>query len=142
MLPLARLSFYLLESPAIRERETMVARLSGELSGRLPPPTRAALAECLKGINSYYSNLIEGQGTRPIEAERALKHSLAERPKTRAGELAVLAVAHIQTERWMREHLRSNPALDVAGADFICDLHKRFVSQLPDSLRVVTCAMP
>jgi Fic family protein len=137
MLPLARLSFYLLDSPAIRERETAVARLSGELAGRLPPTTRAALAQCLEGINSYYSNLIEGQSTRPVEAERVLKKTLAQRPKGRAGELALLAVAHIKTERWMRERLKNGPDLDIAGADFIRELHRQFVSQLPDELRVV-----
>lgn len=137
MLPLAKLSFYVLDSPAIREREMAVARLSGELAGRLPPQTRAALAQCLEGINSYYSNLIEGQSTRPVEAERALKKALAQRPKTKAGELALLAVAHIKTERWMREHLKGDPAPDVSSADFIRELHRRFVSQLPDSMRVV-----
>lgn len=138
MLPATRLSFYTLDSPAIRERETTVARLSGELAGRLPPTTRAALAKCMEGINSYYSNLIEGQGTRPIEAERALKKNLAKRPANRAGELATLAVAHIQTERWMREQLKANPVPDVAGAAFIAELHRNFVSQLPDPMRVVT----
>lgn len=138
MLAATRLSFYALESPDIRERETALARMSGELSGRLPPTTRAALAQCLEGINSYYSNLIEGQGTRPIEAERALRRSLAERMPGRADELARLAVAHIQTERWMRQRLRVEPALDVAHRDFICALHRHFVEQLPDSLRIVT----
>jgi len=138
MLPATCLSFYRLESPALRERETAVARLSGELSGRLPPPTRRALAQCLEGINSYYSNLIEGQGTRPIEAERALKRQLAERWPDRASDLAVLAVAHIRTERWMRQLLKDDPALDVAGAAFIRELHRHFVSQLPEALRVVT----
>lgn len=138
MLPATRLSFYALESPAIREREADLARLSGELSGRLPPPTRAALAQCLEGINSYYSNLIEGQGTRPIDAERALKLGLAERPRTKAGDLATLAVAHIQTERWMRSRLKDNAAVDPSSTAFICELHRHFVSQLPESLRVVT----
>ncbi len=133
-----RLSFYLLESPDIRERETVLARQSGELAGRLPPATRAALARCLEGINSYYSNLIEGQGTRPIEAERALQRSLAERKPGKADDLAALAVAHIRTERWMRQRLKDEPALDVASRDFICALHRHFVGQLPDSLRVVT----
>ena len=137
MLPTARLSFYLLDTPAIRERETAVASLSGELAGRLPPATRAALAQCLEGINSYYSNLIEGQSTRPVEAERALKRMLAERKPTRAGDLARLAVAHIQTERWMRQALREAPELDVSSRDFICELHRRFVSQLPESMRRV-----
>ena len=138
MMPATRLSFYALESPEIRERETAVARLSGELRGRLPPTTRAALAQCLEGINSYYSNLIEGQSTRPIEAERALRRILAERPQNRAEDLAVLAVAHIQTERWMRQLLKAEPDIDVSGTGFICELHRKFVSQLPESLRVVT----
>ena len=138
MLSATRLSFYTLESPAIRERETEVARLSGELSGRLPPSTRVALAQCLEGINSYYSNLIEGQGTRPIEAERALKRSLAERKTDRSGDLALLAVAHIQTERRMRQRLKDSPTLDVASEAFIRELHRSFVSQLPEAMRVVT----
>ncbi len=138
MLVATRLSFYALESPEIRERETALARMSGELAGRLPPSTRAALAQCLEGINSYYSNLIEGQGTRPIEAERALKRSLAERRPGKSDDLATLAVAHIQTERWMRQCLKAEPALDVAGHEFVCALHRHFVEQLPESLRVVS----
>lgn len=138
MLAATRLSFHPLESPEIRERETVLARMSGELAGRLPPSTRAALAQCLEGINSYYSNLIEGQGTRPIEAERALKRSLAERKPGKADDLATLAVAHIQTERWMRQRLKDEPTLDVAGRDFVCAVHQHFVEQLPESLRIVT----
>lgn len=140
MLASFRLSFYALDTRAIRERETALARLGGELSGRLPSTTCAALAQTLEGINSYYSNLIEGQGTRPIEAERALKRTLAERPAGRPADLAVLAVAHIQTERWLRQQLRDNPTLDVAGETFICALHRHFVSQLPDTLRVISGA--
>lgn len=136
MLPLARLSFYVLESPDIRERETAVARRSGELAGRLPPGTRAALAQCLEGINSYYSNLIEGQSTRPVDAERALRRGL-KAPATPAGDLARLAVAHIETERWMRAALREQPQRDVVSVDFIRELHRRFVAQLPDTLRIV-----
>ncbi len=138
MLAAAQLSFYALESPEIRERETALARMSGELTGRLPSSTRLALAQCLEGINSYYSNLIEGQGTRPIEAERALKRSLTERKPGKTDDLATLAVAHIQTERWMRQRLREAPTLDVSDRDFICALHRHFVEQLPETMRIVT----
>lgn len=138
MLAATRLSFYALESPEIRERETALARLSGELAGRLPSSTRAALAQCLEGINSYYSNLIEGQGTRPIEAERALKRSLAERIPGKTDDLARLAVAHIQTERWMRRRLKDEPALEVTRQEFVCELHRHFVGQLPETMRIVT----
>lgn len=138
MLAATRLSFYALESPALRERETTLARMSGVLAGQLPPSTRAALALCLEGINSYYSNLIEGQGTRPIEAERALKRGLNARKPGKADDLATLAVAHIQTERWMRARLKEEPGLDVASRNFICALHRHFIEQLPESLRIVT----
>lgn len=138
MLPATRLSFYVLDTPAVRERETLLARLSGELFGRLPETTCAALAQTLEGINSYYSNLIEGQSTRPIEAERALARTLAETSDSPAGDLGLLAVAHIHTERWTREQLRASPALDVTGEDFICELHRRFVSELPETLRIVS----
>lgn len=137
MLPLSRLSFYSLDAPAIRERETALARLVGELQGRLPPPTCTALAETLAGINSYYSNLIEGQGTRPIEAERALQRHIADKPGTPSADLAQLAIAHIKTERWMRAQLHAVPALDVTDPGFLCDLHRHFVSQLPMSMRLV-----
>lgn len=140
MLPLSRLSFYRLDAPAIRERETALARQIGALQGRLPAITCAALSETLAGINSYYSNLIEGQGTRPIEAERALQRHRAESPGSPPADLALLAVAHIETERWMREQLHSDARLEVAGADFLCALHRRFVERLPMSLRRVTGA--
>lgn len=138
MLDAVRLSFYPLESPEIRERETALARMSGELVGRLPSSTRAALAQCLDGINSYFSNLIEGLVTRPIETERALKLNLSECNPGKADDLATLAVAHIQTERWMRQQLKNEPTLDVSGRDFICALHRHFIKQLPETLRIVT----
>lgn len=53
-------------------------------------------------------------------------------------DLATLAVAQIQTERLMRRQLREEPGLDVAGQAFICNLHRHFVEQLPESLRIVT----
>jgi len=118
----------------------MVARLSGELFGRLPSATCKALAQTLEGINSYYSNLIEGQGTRPIEAESALKRALAGEAGGKPADLALLAVAHIQTERWLRQQLLDNPGLNVASEAFICSLHQHFVAQLPEALRIVTSA--
>lgn len=137
MLPLSRLSFYLLESSEIRESEMALSRAAGELTGRLPATTRAALATCFEGINSYYSNLIEGQGTKPVEAEKALKAALLAPPTPVAAEKARLAVAHIQTERWMREQLAKGPGHGVISPDFIRQLHGRFVSQLPESMREV-----
>ncbi|MGS0759188.1 Fic family protein, partial [Roseateles sp. GG27B] len=52
-------------------------------------------------MNSYYSNKIEGEHTRPVEIEQALAKVFSDdRAKAR---LQRLAVAHIETERWIYE---------------------------------------
>lgn len=48
-----------------------VTRLSTKLASCLHPSTAASLAELLRVTNSYYSNLIEGNVTRPRDIERA-----------------------------------------------------------------------
>ena len=47
---------------------------AAQLSGTLNPITRAAIANFLRPMNSYYSNLIEGHDTHPIDIDRALKN--------------------------------------------------------------------
>ena len=42
--------------------------------------TRASLRELVRAMNSYYSNLIEGQGTHPANIARALKQDFPEKP--------------------------------------------------------------
>jgi hypothetical protein len=51
---------------------TKIADLAGEaialgtsLGGRLHPKTAASLADLVRVMNCYYSNLIEGHNTRP-----------------------------------------------------------------------------
>jgi hypothetical protein len=40
----------------------------------LPPGILTALADLVRSMNCYYSNLIEGHDTHPIDIERALKN--------------------------------------------------------------------
>jgi Fic family protein len=46
---------------------------AARLGDRLHPKTAADLADRVRIMNSYYSNLIEGRFTRPREIERAMK---------------------------------------------------------------------
>ena len=46
---------------------------SANLANELPPATLVGVRELLRIINSYYSNLIEGHNTHPIEVERAMR---------------------------------------------------------------------
>src|SRR2546429_233072 len=46
------------------------------LGARLHPDTAASLADLVRVMNCYYSNLIEGHNTRPREIDRALSQHL------------------------------------------------------------------
>src|SRR5438477_551243 len=70
---------------------------SSKLDGRIAPRTAGALAQLMLHANSYYSNLIEGQHTRPLEVEANLRNPRAK------SELVLLGAAHIRTEQAARE---------------------------------------
>ena len=59
--------------PGLEDMAREVVTQSSALGGGLHPVTRQAVVELLRIINSYYSNLIEGHGTHPIDIERAMR---------------------------------------------------------------------
>jgi Fic family protein len=61
------------------------------------PATRASLRELVRAMNSYYSNLIEGQSTHPANIARALKKDFSDKPDT--AQRQRIAIAHIDAER-------------------------------------------
>ena len=50
-------------------------------------------------MNCYYSNLIEGHDTHPVDIERALKNDYSQ--DTRKRLLQVEAKAHITVQKWI-----------------------------------------
>ena len=52
-------------------RELIAA--SAKLEGRLAPATLEGIRKLLRVVNSYYSNLIEGHSTHPVDIERAMR---------------------------------------------------------------------
>lgn len=105
-----------------------------ELKGLVHPATGARIAELLRGVNSYYSNRIEGQHTHPRQIERALRKDFDEAPEK--ARLQRLAIAHIDTQKEMESWLAADPALSVYSADFIARLHASFYGKLPAGERV------
>jgi Fic family protein len=98
----------------------------------LPSGVRLALADLVRAMNCYYSNLIEGHDTHPVDIERALKDDYSPDPRRR--ELQLEARAHIAVQRWIDEgHLRQR-ALSAEG---IRDIHLRFYNLLPEQLQAV-----
>ena len=78
----------------------LVAKASG-LRRSLPPGIVTALADLVRSMNCYYSNLIEGHDTHPIDIERALKNDYSADPHKR--DLQLEAKAHIAVQRWIDE---------------------------------------
>lgn len=108
---------------------------SAALGGQLHPLSQQPVVELLRLINSYYSNLIEGHSTHPVDIERAMRRDYAADPARR--DLQLESLAHINCQRTIEEWLQREPDLNVAGAEFLCRVHKLFYDQLPDELRRV-----
>ncbi len=112
----------------------VVAR-SAALGGQLHPVTQGTLAELLRLVNSYYSNLIEGHSTHPVDIERAMREDYSRDPAKR--DLQLESLAHIHCQRRLEARLDAEPGLNVAGPDFLQWLHRTFYERLPERLREV-----
>jgi len=119
----------------LSELTMAIARRAGELGGRIPDVTKRSIEQIVRQMNSYYSNLIEGHRTNPLEVAKALEKTYVN--GSRKDELQQLGVAHIQTEEWLTAMLRETSDIDVYSPEFICSIHKAFYEKLPDGLRIV-----
>lgn len=95
----------------------------------LPQGLLTALSSLVRSMNCYYSNLIEGHDTHPIDIERALKNDYSADPKKR--DLQLEAKAHIAVQRWIDEGNFTGRAIT---ADGIREMHRRFCEHLPDDM--------
>src|SRR6266508_3790607 len=69
---------------------------SAALGGHLHPISQQPVIDLLRLINSYYSNLIEGHSTHPVDIERAMRHDYAADPAKR--DLQLESLAHINCQ--------------------------------------------
>lgn len=106
-----------------------LARRASGLHRSLPPSLVASLATLVRAMNCYYSNLIEGHHTHPVDIERALKADYS--PDAGKRELQLEALAHIAVQQWIDEGGLPGPAV---GAAAIREIHSRFYQNLPDAL--------
>ena len=96
----------------------------------LPPSLLASLADLVRAMNCYYSNLIEGHDTHPVDIERALKNEYSRDSRKR--NLQFEAKAHIAVQRWIDAGgLRRGHSIRGEG---ICEIHRRFCELLPEDL--------
>jgi len=99
----------------------------------LPERMVEALCDLVRSMNCYYSNLIEGHDTLPIEIEQALAEDYSHDKKRK--DLQYEAKAHIATQRWIDEGALHGRSGTVAAVE---ETHYRFESALPPDLLWVT----
>jgi Fic family protein len=106
---------------------------SAKLTGQLALLTLARLEQHMAAINSYYSNLIEGNFTRPNEIRAALRGNYSADPAKR--DLQQESLAHLQVQAWLSAQ---KPDLDTLFTpEFICRLHREFYQRVPESLWII-----
>ena len=117
---------------ALTELAVDLAAKSAGLRRSLPEGVVSALAELVRAMNCYYSNLIEGNDTHPVDIERAVQNDYSDEPHKR--DLQQEALAHVTVQKWIDEDGLAGRA---ATMDGICEIHQRFGELLPDALRWV-----
>ena len=95
----------------------------------LPESLLSSLANLVRAMNCYYSNLIEGHYTHPVDIERALKNDYSQEAKKR--DLQLEAKAHIAVQEWIDGGGLNRRATTEEG---IRETHKRFCELLPEDL--------
>jgi Fic family protein len=101
----------------------------------LPESLLASLADLVRAMNCYYSNLIEGHDTHPVDIERALKNDYSKDARKR--DLQLEAKAHITVQRWIDGGGLAGRAVTNEG---IREVHHRFCDELPEDLLWVPSA--
>jgi Fic family protein len=114
---------------------TEIAAAAGALGGRLHPRTATNLADLVRVMNCYYSNLIEGHNTRPREIERALANDLdADEPRRN---LQLEARQHIRLQRQIDRSFAEGTLPEPAATAFIRHLHRDFYREAPQAMLLV-----
>jgi hypothetical protein len=112
--------------PALTDLALELAQRSAGFRRSLPASLLASLATLVRAMNCYYSNLIEGHDTHPIDIERALKGDYSRDANKR--DLQLEAQAHIAVQQWIDEGGIAGRAVT---AEAICEVHRRFCALLP-----------
>ncbi len=116
-------------SEALSDLAVELTAKSTGLRRSLPDSIVGALSDLVRSMNCYYSNLIEGHDTHPIDIERALDDDYSQDPQKR--DLQLEARAHIAVQKWVDG---GGLPGKITTVDNILTLHRRFCALLPEDL--------
>lgn len=117
---------------ALNDLAIELATASAGFRRSLPDGVVTALADLVRAMNCYYSNLIEGHNTHPVDIERALQQDYSADPDQR--NLQLEAEAHIAVQKWIDEGGLAGRA---TTREAILEIHRRFCELLPPALLLV-----
>ena len=104
-----------------------LSHAASTLAGTSVPPELRSL---LRSMNSYYTNRIEGQHTRPHEIDQALRQDFSTDAVLAAKQR--LAIAHIDAEQALEQRYRGvDGARALYSADAVQDIHRELFGHLP-----------
>ena len=115
--------------PDLTDIALELAQKSAGFRRSLPESLLTSLVDLVRAMNCYYSNLIEGHDTHPLDIERALKGDYSHDAKKR--DLQLEAKAHIAVQKWIDGGGLRGRALT---AESIREIHRRFCEALPEDL--------
>lgn len=121
--------------PALLDLVAALAAEAQALSLRLHPASAAGLAELVRVMNCYYSNLIEGHATKPRDIERALAERFDPSEARRA--LQLEARAHIRVQREIDRRFAAGTLPEPASIAFLRWLHREFYADAPETMLLV-----
>lgn len=113
----------------LRDLSVDLAAKAASFRSSLPAEIQIALAHLVRAMNCYYSNLIEGHDTHPVDIERALNNDFSDNPEQR--DLQLEARAHIAVQEWIDGGGLTGRAQTIDG---LRETHARFCENLPESL--------
>jgi Fic family protein len=117
---------------AITDVLAELAAKAATLGSALHPRTASNLANLVRVMNTYYSNLIEGHNTRPRDIERALAGELDQDEGRR--NLQLEAKAHIRVQADIDRLFADGRLPDPTSSEFILHLHREFYRDAPESM--------
>jgi Fic family protein len=115
--------------PGLSDLAFELASASAGFRRSLPAGVMTALADLVRAMNCYYSNLIEGHDTHPVDIERAMRNDYSADPEKR--NLQLEAKAHVTVQGWIDQGALAGKAV---AASSICEIHRRFGELLPPEL--------
>ena len=115
--------------PGLTDLAVELAQRSAGFRRSLPESLLSSLATLVRSMNCYYSNLIEGHDTHPVDIERALQGDYSRDAKKR--DLQLEAKAHIGVQQWIDDGALGDRT---TTAEAIREIHRRFSAALPEDM--------